>query len=208
MRDTIFINWRKGHFKNWIDEIQGKLFINISDEILNKIREDCENDITFYNIRQSLRKDGLQKYYEHITQIYIILTGNKVQISDDDEKRLLEMYDKFIDELRLKYGGKSMSFMYMMKKIAEHLDISILNIEQNMNYKKLIRLDEMWENIIWSIDPDTIKRKESTIKMQSQWRMILAQRELQRLKISRELIYYPGIGIEYQKALADFNGLI
>ena len=35
--------------------------------------------------------------------------------------------------------------------------------------------------------------------------MILAKRQLQRLRIKKELIYLPRIGIEYQKVFEDFN---
>ena len=46
----VFTYSRKNHFIYTLDQIQGKNSVSISEEHLNKIREDCGNNITEINI--------------------------------------------------------------------------------------------------------------------------------------------------------------
>lgn len=60
----------------------------------------------------------------------------------------------------------------------------------------------------WSkIDNGKFTIKRAIIIIQKFWRKILAQRQLQRLKIKSELEYFPNIGIKYFDTKYNFDQL-
>ena len=197
------------HFEYWIDRIQGKGSHTLNTNQLEQIKQDCSEHVTYNNIKQSLRKNNLATQYENIPNIYQYLTGNMVQqISKEDKKILINLFEKFNNEFKIRYFERiknSLPYNYLIKKIANHMNIPIPQIDEIRSIEKLQYLDQIWNDIIKDIDPIMIKRKEAAIKIQSIWRMILAKRYLQRIRIRKELIYLPRIGIEYQNAMKHFN---
>lgn len=102
---------RKIHFKDCINQYQGKQNANISDKVISDLRdrislhELCDNDdysrVTKEHILMFLKDAGHTKHYEDATLIYKIITGNPVDdigyLEDaliHDFNLLTDMYDK------------------------------------------------------------------------------------------------------------------
>lgn len=58
------------HFKNILEDIQGKTPIYFSDEFINNIKNIMKNkEITHYEIKNILKNLDLKRYYEFIPTI-------------------------------------------------------------------------------------------------------------------------------------------
>jgi len=124
---------RTSHFKEWITQIQGREGTNIPDDIINiligEIKKERLTDkslITYYKIKEFLKKLKLNKYYEHIPNIIHRITGNKqLIISQELEDKLIDMFNKIQDPF-IKHCPKDrknfLSYSYTLYKFFELLD--------------------------------------------------------------------------------------
>lgn len=102
--DVSFSNFsykRINHFSEWLQNIQGKSKLVISDEVLKKImqtlHEDMnvckKEDITHMKVRQALKKLKLSKLYDHITKICEDLTGiESLKLTEEAEQKVRLMF--------------------------------------------------------------------------------------------------------------------
>ena len=76
--------------------------------------------------------------------------------------------------------------------------------------EKVVQIDIYWKCICdrldWPYPPETFVRRGAQQRIARWWRMVLAKRRLQRLKIGFELEYLPKIGKYYYQAYEDFMG--
>lgn len=124
---------RTNHFKEWITQIQGREGTHIPDDVISlliteikKERLTDKNLITYYKIKEFLKKLKLNKYYEHIPNIIHRITGNKqLIISQELQDKLLDMFNK-IQEPFAKHCPKErknfLSYSYTLYKFFELLD--------------------------------------------------------------------------------------
>ena len=214
---------RSDYFRQYLDKFEGNYNYKISSKDLNLIKKviknQYENDITYENIKSVLKQCQLYKYYEDIPKIYEILSGKEFpKISKKDRERLLESINKFSSG----WGTNILNFLnvnFVIEKEAKKLNIQLPPM--NHKYKDPEKQEIIWKKINWNVKYGEtckileqhllnilLKRNYATIILQTSMRQMVAKRYLQRLKIGRELEYYPNIGIKYFEALADFNNLI
>ncbi len=217
---------RENHFRETLKHIQGKHNLYISDYNLGIIRNECGNNISYNSIKLALKKSMLMNHCEEIPKIYEILSGNTIiKISDEDEKRIIKLFTQVSNNYNLvimnsQYSSRVnfLNYNFIIKKIAEELNILIPEISILKSLGKLEQNEKIWNKVYakvrFTLAHEILenyfcnllyKRNLAITIFQTQIRQILAQRHLQRLKIKRELEYLPGIGIEYQKALKNFN---
>ena len=225
---------RLGHLRKWFDEIDTRSRIDIPIEDLNLIRNQCGDDISHKNIRNILRKCSWIKYYEDISKIYEILNGNPVpKISPEDKEKLYESIEQFASNYvtslkNIKYNNVGINLInllnvnFIIRKKTKELNIQLPPMSNLWNYPdKYKKYDELYKRVNWNIKYGEIckileqhllnillKRNYATIILQTSMRQMVAKRYLQRLKIGRELEYYPNIGIKYFEAYEHFNNLI
>ena len=151
---------RKNHFKEWLNKIQAKERIEITDETLDKINTEIKNlnitDLTTLNIdtiRKILKKLKLTKYYEHAFHIIYILNGKSpISLTPNIEKDLIR-YFKQIEEPFRKFKKRTrkniLRYSYILHKLCELLELDdILNnfiLVKNRN--KLVEQDAIWKSI-------------------------------------------------------------
>ena len=84
------------HFNEWLNKIQGKEVIELSDEVCDKIKKEIHKynlngsllNITPQNMREILNKLGLNKYYDDIPYIIFKTTSKEPpQISREKEEK-------------------------------------------------------------------------------------------------------------------------
>lgn len=93
---------RKNHFKEWLNQLQGKEVTVIPDSIITLIlleakkeRISKSDDITADRVKKYLKKLKLNKYYEHVPNLISKLTNKPpLVITPDFEKILLDLFDK------------------------------------------------------------------------------------------------------------------
>jgi len=75
---------KSDHFRYCLQKFSDKKTINIPCEILDQIRKDIENyeSFTTYDIKRSLIKLNLRKYYDQIPLIYEHLSGKNEKNSN------------------------------------------------------------------------------------------------------------------------------
>ena len=151
---------RTNHFKEWISQIQGNessiipedIIISILAEI-KKERITDKKDITFLKIKQILKKLKLNKYYEHIPNIIIKITGNKrLTIDQELEKKLENMFNQIqepFDKHCPKNRKNFLSYSYTLHKFFQLLDKNeyLIYFPLLKSREKLFEQDEMWKNI-------------------------------------------------------------
>ncbi len=156
---------RTSHFKEWITQIQGREGTNIPDDIINilliEIKKERLTDkslITYYKIKEFLKKLKLNKYYEHIPNIIHRITGNKqLIISQELEDKLIDMFNKIQDPF-IKHCPKErknfLSYSYTLYKFFE-----LLNKPEYLIYfpllksrEKLFEQERVWMLICKELD--------------------------------------------------------
>jgi hypothetical protein len=115
------------HFQYNILQYQGKQSENISDSVLNKIKEklilnnfiSIENDKIILNEKNTLKRENillfikdlnLTKYYDSINFIYYLITNKRVDDISHLEEKLLDDFQQFINiynECKYNYNRKN-----------------------------------------------------------------------------------------------------
>tara|TARA_B100001564_G_scaffold359205_1_gene380134 strand:+ start:27349 stop:28473 length:1125 start_codon:yes stop_codon:yes gene_type:complete len=156
---------RTSHFKEWITQIQGREGTHIPDNIINMIINEIKKErltdkslITYYKIKEFLKKLKLNKYYEHIPNIIHRITGNKqLIISQELEDKLIDMFNKIQDPF-MKHCPKErknfLSYSYTLYKFFE-----LLNKPEYLIYfpllksrEKLFEQERIWFLICKELD--------------------------------------------------------
>jgi len=156
---------RTSHFKEWITQIQGREGTYIPDNVISMIIIEIKKErltdkslITYYKIKEFLKKLKLNKYYEHIPNIIHRITGNKqLIISQDLEGKLIEMFNK-IQEPFANHCPKDrknfLSYSYTLYKFFELLDKPeyLIYFPLLKSREKLFEQEKIWLSICKDLD--------------------------------------------------------
>lgn len=151
---------RTNHFKEWIIQIQGREGTFVPEEVINllccEIRKERLEDksmITYYKIKEYLKKLRLNKYYEHIPNIIHKITGNQQLIINQElEDKLLQMFND-IQEPFEKHCPKNrknfLSYSYTLYKFFQLLkkDEYLIYFPLLKSREKLFEQEFIWKQI-------------------------------------------------------------
>jgi hypothetical protein len=151
---------RINHFSEWLNQIQGKETTDIPDEVFNKIIVELSkqriydlSSVTPAKIREILKKNKINKYYEHIPYILNKITGiPNPHLNPDLEDKLKNMFRE-IQVPFLKYSPSNrknfLSYSYVLHKF-----IQLLNEHEFLKYfpllksrDKLHQQEQIWKKI-------------------------------------------------------------
>jgi hypothetical protein len=126
------------HFNEWLNKIQGKEVIELSDEVCEKIKKEINKynlngsllNITPQNMREILNKLGLNKYYDDIPYIIFKTTGKEPpQISREKEEKLRQMFREVQEPFKI-YKPKDrrnlISYSYIIYKLCELIELDYI----------------------------------------------------------------------------------
>lgn len=153
---------KKNHFKEILNQIQGKESTTIPEEVYQKILEELKKTriktehVTKQKIRDILRKIGYAKYYEHRSNIMYKIKGiPPITLSREIEDRLLLMFDDLLKPYAKccpKTRRNFLNYYYVIRKLCEILGLKeILNTEhlpQLKSRKKLAEHDQIWKEMM------------------------------------------------------------
>ncbi len=136
-------------------------------------------------------------------------------ITEENEKKiktqLIEMFICIHYTFLHKEIKHLINYHYIVIKMLKLLDVKdklypincpkILYSKLN-EYKK--NLEFYCRKLGWPLNGNFPLQKAQKI-LARQWRIILARRQLERMKIRSELIWLPGIGLKYREAMDDFE---
>jgi len=151
---------RINHFSEWLNQIQGKETTDIPEEVFNSIILELSKqriyDLSTVNplkIREILKKNKINKYYEHIPYILNKITGiPNPHLNPDLEDKLKNMFRE-IQVPFLKYSPSNrknfLSYSYVLHKF-----IQLLNEHEFLKYfpllksrDKLHQQEQIWKKI-------------------------------------------------------------
>ena len=151
---------RINHFSEWLNQIQGKETTDIPEEVFNSIILELSKQriydlstVTPLKIREILKKNKINKYYEHIPYILNKITGiPNPHLNPDLEDRLKNMFRE-IQVPFLKYSPSNrknfLSYSYVLHKF-----IQLLNEHEFLKYfpllksrDKLHQQEQIWKKI-------------------------------------------------------------
>jgi ribosomal protein L37AE/L43A len=151
---------RTNHFKEWIIQIQGREGTNVPDEVLQmlilEIKKERLTDktlITFYKIKEFLKKLKLNKYYEHIPNIIHKITGAKqLMISHELESKLTDMFNEIQEpfEKHCPNNRKNfLSYSYTLYKFFQLLNKNdyLIYFPLLKSRDKLFEQENIWKGI-------------------------------------------------------------
>lgn len=114
------------HFKFWLKRLQGKEKHQVTEDVIVQVRdllhkENCRG-IHYWNVRNSLKKLGLQKHYRHVVYIMSRIRGKPlVLLTRNQEEILVNMFmqiqDVFISLANMRVN--MLSYPYVIKKLCE-----------------------------------------------------------------------------------------
>lgn len=161
---------RTNHFKEWITQIQGREGTNVPDEVIRllilEIKKERLTDktlITYYKIKEFLKKLKLNKYYEHIPNIIHKITCNKqLHINQELETKLLDMFNKIqepFEKLCPKNRKNFLSYSYTLYKFFQLLDKHeyLIYFPLLKSREKLFEQENIWKGICAELDWKFIK---------------------------------------------------
>lgn len=151
---------RKNHFREWLNQLQGKEVTVIPETVINLIlleikKERITNfeDITSERIKKYLKKLKLNKYYEHIPNLISKITNKQpLTITKDFEVVLLELFDK-IQEPFKKHCPKDrknfLSYSYTLHKFCQLLGKHeyLIYFPLLKSREKLFEQEKIWKGI-------------------------------------------------------------
>ena len=151
---------RKNHFREWLNQLQGKEVTIIPDTVIKlvlleikKERITSSNDITSERIKKYLKKLKLNKYYEHIPNLISKITNKPpLTITGDFQDVLLELFDK-IQEPFKKYCPKErknfLSYSYTLHKFCQLLGKNdyLIYFPLLKSREKLFEQEKIWKGI-------------------------------------------------------------
>ena len=151
---------RKNHFREWLNQLQGKEVTVIPDTVINLIlleikkeRITNSDDITSERIKKYLKKLKLNKYYEHIPNLISKITNKPpLTITKDFEEVLLELFDKIQEPFKKncpKDRKNFLSYSYTLHKFCQLLgkDEYLIYFPLLKSREKLFEQEKIWRGI-------------------------------------------------------------
>ncbi len=190
---------RSNHFKEYLNRIQGKEDTKIPNDLLNVVKKYLINknlNVTPYNIRISLKENKFMRYYEHIDKIYHILANIEYRkLSVEDEKKACELFNKIsisfdkCSQIHFPERKNFLNYSYLIDKISDLLELDLGKLDNLSSSRKNQYNDVRWKCIAEDLGlphNTSLKTLEAITKIQRWWKIILAKRQLTRLKIKDE----------------------
>ena len=163
-KELCFYAYKKiNHFKEILSQYQGKETTNISEDILNQIKNQIKkeriqlSDLTHSKTKELLKKLGLNKYYEHIVFIKNKLGIKPPVMSQELETILCNLfielqspYSKHCPDYRVNF----LNYYYVLYKLCELLNEKkfLSEIPMLKDREKLIEQDEIWKKMCKELD--------------------------------------------------------
>ena len=163
-KELCFYAYKKiNHFKEILSQYQGKETTNISEDILNQIKNQIKKeriqltDLTHSKTKELLKKLGLNKYYEHIVFIKNKLGIKPPVMSQELETILCNLfielqspYSKHCPDYRVNF----LNYYYVLYKLCELLNEKkfLSEIPMLKDREKLIEQDEIWKKMCKELD--------------------------------------------------------
>ena len=131
--EVTYYQYRRGnHYNEWINQIQGKEYTDIPNEVIDSILVELNKQkitnmavLTPPKVRQILRKLRYNKYYEHVAYImYKLSSVPPPRLGEDTEEKLKQMFEA-VQGPFLKHAPKGrtnfLSYAYVLRKFLEML---------------------------------------------------------------------------------------
>lgn len=146
---------RRNHFKYWLHRIQGKESNGVKGSHISDIRQDLERhfeDANYDNIRTSLKRLGLKRFYNNTYHIQKELTGYALlNLTRRQEDRLVRMFiqiqQPFADHAQSRVN--MLYYSYLIRKFSEILKWE--DVAESMRVLKSVTktryLDNIWREI-------------------------------------------------------------
>lgn len=167
-----FIYLKRSHFDDWLKRFQAKENTEIPQEIIDTVLLETKKErvrdlksLTEDKVKKYLKKNGYNKYYDHVVHIIHRLNGiPPLQLTPEIEDKLRQMFLQ-IQEPFEKYKPKTrknfLSYSYTLHKFFQ-----ILGLEEYTKYftllkspEKLRQQDEIFRKIVAEM-----AQKDKTIK--------------------------------------------
>ena len=161
IRNSIYV--RKNHFREWLNNLQGKSSDSkkISDELILLIQKEIKimkieiDKVTKKIIRKILKKNKLSKYYDYEIQILYLVNGKKpIMISKNTETILTEYFEMTeiaFEEYKKKEKGRKnlLRYSYILYKLCELLELDeyLSHFSLLKNRLKKLEQDKIWKFI-------------------------------------------------------------
>jgi hypothetical protein len=126
------------HFNEWLNKIQGKEVIELSEEVCDKIKKEINKynlngdvkNITPYYMREILSKLGLNKYYDDIPYIIFKTTGKEPpQLAREQEEKLRLMFREVQEPFKIykpNMRKNLISYSYIIYKLCELTELDFI----------------------------------------------------------------------------------
>ena len=164
VRNSIYL--RKNHFREWLNHLQGKCNDSkkISPNLISIIEKEMKsmkiqnNKLTKEMLRKILKKNKLNKYYDHEIQILYLINGKKPLLISKETEILLteyfEMTEIAFEAYKKTEKGKSeeksrknlLRYSYILYKLCE-----LLELDEYLSHFSLLkdRLKKLEQDKIW-----------------------------------------------------------
>lgn len=144
---------RIDHFKNVLEDMQGKTSIYFDDNFINQLTNNSQNtQITPEYIRVQLKKHNLQKYYEFIPSILRKLQVEVLEFTEEEENILCELFEEVSKTHNILYPRDSfLPYHYILYRLAEYINYKNLHLIKITEYNRIM-YDKKWEQIWQELD--------------------------------------------------------
>lgn len=214
MKQKEYFTYRRvNHFNEFIAQYNAQTEVRIPSEVYQTIQKELADsgvDLTYHQVKNILKKHAdrqFNHYYDQIPLIVWTIRGEDSafpQINQEQENNLRYLFMKFEEAYQewLPPDRRSFtSYKFVFQKLCQKLGYNQFLIFPKIKNE---RLEKLW-NEVWEIVENKIPELQAQKVISRWWRMVLAQRRLNRLRIGKELIYLPGVGIKYKEAQASFE---
>lgn len=154
------------HFRSWLRRLQGKERNRVTKDIINAVKHRIQSQnntgIYYWNVRNSLKALGMQKYYPHCVFIMSEIRGKPLfNLSRDQENRLVEMFlqlQNVFSALQQKRVNM-LSYPFVIKKLCELKGWHKLSkvIPTLKSHTRIMLQDNMWRIVCqqkgWKFKP-------------------------------------------------------
>ena len=154
---------RSNHFKEILAQFQGKETTQISKDVIDQIKQQIKKEriqleqLTYYKMKEILKKLGFNKYYEHIAYIKNILGIPPPSFSPELEETLCNLFVEVQSPYAKRFPDNRVNFLnyyYVLFKFCELLDERkyLDDIPLLKDNDKLVEQDETWKQICLELD--------------------------------------------------------
>jgi hypothetical protein len=163
-KEVCFYAYKKiNHFKEILAQFQGKETTQISDEVIENIKQQIKKErinltqLTYYKAKEIFKKLGYNKYYEHIAFIKNKLGIKPPVMSQELEETLCNLfmelqspYSKNCPDYRVNF----LNYYYALYKLCELLGETqyLSEIPMLKDREKIIEQDEIWKKMCSELD--------------------------------------------------------